>query len=57
MVLSVNQSQYAKLIIENPHPLFIVGILKQSAAEIQCHNYAEFPQVLLFLKALDVRQL
>lgn len=35
----ITKVKYAKLIIENPYPSFTQGTLKQSTAEIQCHNH------------------
>lgn len=54
--LLMTKIKSAKLITENSYPLFILETLNPRAEEIQCHNHAEFLQVMLFLKALNVGQ-
>lgn len=55
--LLITKVKYAKHLTENPYPFFILGTLEQRAAEIQCYNHVEFLQVMLFVKALTIRQL
>lgn len=44
----ITKGKYAKLMTENTYPSFILGTLKQSTAEIQCHNHAQFLQLMFF---------